>query len=164
MQATVCGLSSLVCTASSADILHIVGDSSSSSLESSIRQQLQQSGMLQQLSAVITAMTEGLEYETAALVSGSWGAAGGDIQQFIGVNTLQSQFAAVALLRRQLWAFGQPQGLSESVVRLWSTNDDAGDGMRLATTALQHISSIVQHVLPAVRERSQLAASLLGML
>jgi hypothetical protein len=48
---------------------------------------------------------------------------------------------------------------------MWGPERDAGEVLQLATAALQHISGIVQHVLPAVRERSpQEAAALVFIL
>ena len=68
---------------------------SSGSLGSSIREQLQQPGVLQQLSALLSAMTAELEAETAALAAGGWAAASGHVHKFDADDALQPRFGAV---------------------------------------------------------------------
>jgi hypothetical protein len=118
-----------------------------------IQQQLQQSGMLQQLSAVLAAMTTELRVETAALAAGGWDAASGDVQQFTAAYALQPHFASVANLRSVLWEFWLSQGISPPADWLFGSSGHAVAVAQFATAGLQHVSSVVQHVLPAVRER-----------
>jgi hypothetical protein len=61
---------------------YIASNTSNGSLGCSIREQLQQSEVLQQLSAVVTAITVELHAEAAVLGCGGWDAASGSVQQF----------------------------------------------------------------------------------
>jgi hypothetical protein len=116
----------------------------------SIKEQLQQSGMLQQLPAVLVSMAGELRAETAALAAGACNAATGDVHHYTGRNSVLSRFTAVVCFRRLLWAFGDAQ--HSSAGWLWGSSGLAVAVMQFATAGLQHVSSIVQHVLPAVRQ------------
>jgi hypothetical protein len=118
----------------------------------SIQQQLQQSGMPQQLSALLAAMTAEFQAETAVLAAGGWDAASGDIERFAAPSALQARFAVVAQYRSLIWDFWARQGPSAAAE--WGSSGHAVAAMRFATAALQHISSEVRYVLPAVRKRS----------
>jgi uncharacterized membrane protein YgcG len=131
----------------------------------SIAQQLQQSGMLQQLSAVVAGMTADLQTEKAALAAGGWDAASGDVQQFLTEDALQVRFAVLVQFRCLLLIFWEgkglvgAQGLSDGW--MWGPNGHAVAVMQLITAGLQYLSSITQYVLPGVRQSSQqLAATL----
>jgi hypothetical protein len=82
-QAAMSALDLLLCQASAAG---------TASNNASILQQLQQSSVLQQLSAVLAAMTTELQTETTALAGGGWDAASGDIQQFTEALHSRQQF------------------------------------------------------------------------
>ena len=130
----------------------------------SIQQQLQQSSVLQELPAVLAAMTAELQAETAALATGTWDAASGDIQHFTAANALHSRFAAVMSLRRFIWEEWEAVPTSSaSAGWLWGSSGHAVTVMQLATAGLRFASSIVQHVLPAVCERAPQHAAALSM-
>lgn len=57
---------------------------STPSMGSSIKQQLQQSGVLQQLAVLMTALAADMRQEAAAVAAGCWDAASADIEQFTG--------------------------------------------------------------------------------
>ena len=154
-QAAMYALNLLVHSALTADIT--TSNTSSGGLGSSIREQLRQSGVLQQLSAVLAAMTAKLQAETAFLTSGQWDAASGDVERFAAADAVQARFAAVAGFRALLWATWEDQ--ESSAGWMWGANGQAEAVLLFATVGLQHISSIVKYVLPAVRRRTpQLAA------
>lgn len=139
-------------------------DAGITSNTASIQQQLQQSGILQQLSSFLAAMTAELQAETAALAAGD--AASGNVQQYTAPGSLRDTFTVAVSCRHILWGFWEPQGLTPAAATwMWSHSGHTVAIMQLATTALQHISSCAQHVLPAVRQRSpQLAGKFLRTL
>jgi hypothetical protein len=70
-----------------------------------IQQQLQQSGMLQQLSAVLAAMTAKLQAETAVLAAGGWDAASGGLQQFTAAYAFKASCSHTLLPLRAYGLF-----------------------------------------------------------
>jgi hypothetical protein len=81
-------------------------DAGITSNTAAIQQQLQQSGMQQQLPAVLAAMTAELQTEIAIL-AGGWDAASANLWQFCGDGALQLQFAAAMGSRYLMWSFGR---------------------------------------------------------
>ena len=120
----------------------------------SISQQLQ-------LSAVLAAMTADLQAETAAIAVGSWETVSGDAigSQCAAADALQLRFAAVMQFRCLLLVFWEAGGLSGGQGPLISwmrgSNGHAVPIMQLITSGLQYVSSIMQHVAPAVRVRRE---------
>jgi hypothetical protein len=132
-------------------LLHKACDTGIASNTFSIQQQLQQSGMLQQLSAVLKAMTAELQAETANLAAGGCDAATWDVQQLVTApGSLQSRLDAVVRLRYLLWEFWQ--GSLSTSAGFVGPGGPADAVMQFATAGLQYVSSIVQHVLPAMRQ------------
>jgi hypothetical protein len=133
----------------------ICRNAGNNSLASSIRQQLQQSGMLQQLAAVMTAMAAEMQTETAALPAGvDAGApsAGVNTERFTGYNTVQQWFVAVAYMQShvcKLWDCQDPPA-----TWLWGPTGHVATVLQWTFTALQHVSAVVQHVLPTMQERA----------
>jgi hypothetical protein len=128
-----------------------------------IQQQLQQSGMLQQLSAVLAAMTADLQTETALLAAGGWDAASGNVQKFVAESSLHAWSCTVLSFYWMLWDFWKGQAASAGW--MWGGSGHAVVVMHFVTAALQHASSIAQYVLPAVRDLSpQLADAIVRAL
>ena len=141
----------------------IFSNTSSGSLGSIIKEQLQQSGVLQQLSTIMQAMTAELQAETAAFAAGGSGVANGDLEQLAVGDALQPRFAAYVGNRFLLWGFWEAQAPAASGV--WGPNGLAVAVLQFVRAGLQHTSSVVQHVMPAMQEHSpQLAAGLLHTL
>jgi hypothetical protein len=129
------------------------------SITASIEQQLKQSGMLQQLSALMTAMSAELQSETAVLDDGGWDAVSGDVARFAATDALPSRLSGVAPL---VMAIGVLPEVLAPASGFWDSSGHAVTVMQFAIAGLQYTSSVVRHVLPAVWVRSpQLAAGLL---
>ena len=120
-------------------------DAGIASNTASIQQQLQQSGLQQQLPAVLAAMTAELQAEIAVLEGGS-DAASAEFWRFCGDGSLQLQLAATVGSRYLLWEFWEAAGLS-------GTDWVWGPG-GLADIVMQFTTAALQHVLPALRKRS----------
>jgi hypothetical protein len=137
--------------------------SSASSLGSSIRQQLQQSG-LTQLSALMAAMAADVRAEAAAIAAGGSDAASADtVNHHISVVSSpvlrDAMMAYLHLLDLWLpWAETLEVG---AIAWLCGPSSPAIAAMQLHTAALQHVSGVVQHVLPAVRQRDKQQADAL---
>jgi hypothetical protein len=90
-----------------------------STLGSSIRQQLQQSGVLQQVATLMTALAADMHTET----SRGWGPQSADAKQFLDYEASYQWFPTVAHLHkllRELWE-GREQGAGPADW-LWGTN------------------------------------------
>jgi hypothetical protein len=148
-------LQSLIHTAKQAGITKGAG---SSSLGSSIRQQLEQSGMLQQLAAVMTAAAECLQEEAAAYAAAAWGH---DQPPYTSHGLLRAMLVHDLLIG--LWV---PQSCDvDAVAWLCHPSGHAAAGLQLTTAVLQHASTLVQHLLPGLRQDlPQQAAEVLGVL
>ena len=144
-------LTALLCDAAAAGFT-----SSACSLSSSIRQQLQQSGMLTQLSALMTAMAADLLAEAAELAAGGGDAASArDVDRL--VSTVFNPVVCKAMLcyadMMDLWLSGAQSVSVGAIAWLCHPSGHAAAAMQLHTAALQHVSAVVQHLLPAVRQR-----------
>ena len=121
------------------------------SLASSIRQQLQQSGMLQQLAAVMTAMAADLQAEAATLAPGSGDTASFDIEQLVAGTPNPSVTKAINLqcYFMELWGCQTvPFGFdfASSATWLWGPSGQIAAAMQLQAAMLQHVSAVVQHI------------------
>jgi hypothetical protein len=132
----------------------------SGSLCNSIKQQLEQSGMLPQLAAVMRAMTADMQDEAAALK-----AAGGDAA--IEGSTLSATRTSRHLLNHVLDTQGQLMNLWAGTLSpaaiSWLCDPNSAHtaaALRLIVTALQRDSSIM-HVLPAMQQRAPQQAEVL---
>jgi hypothetical protein len=138
--------------------------SSTSSLGSSIRQQLQQSGMLTQLSALMAAMAADTRAEAAAIAAGGSAAASVDtVNRCVSVVSSPVLRDAMMAYSHMLdlwlpWAETLEVG---AIAWLCAPSSPAIAAMQLHTAALQHVSAVVQHVLPAVRQRDKQQADAL---
>jgi hypothetical protein len=141
-------------------------DAAASSLGSSIRQQLQQSGVLQQLAAVMTVMAADLQAEAAALAAGDGDTASRDIEQLITSTPNLGVLKAMGVQYQLMCLWGtrtSPFGLdfAPSVSWLWGPSGQVVAVMQLHTALLQHASALVQHV---QQRMPQQANALLGRL
>ena len=126
-------------------------DAGPSSLVSSVRQQLQQSGMLQQLAVVMTAMAADLQAEAATLAAGDGDTASLDIEQLVaGTPTpLVKEALGLQCYLMELWGCRTvPFGfdLASSATWLWGPSGLIAAAMQLQAAMLQHVSAVVQHV------------------
>jgi uncharacterized membrane protein YgcG len=141
----------LLSTACAAGILPITA--SPSSMGNSIRQQLQQSGALEQLAVAMAAAASELRREAALadLVGDSGGA---DVEGLVS-STLHEPLDKVMTLQgrlTELWGAVAP--FADAITWLCS-NSSAHAALHLASAVLQYVSSFVKYVLPAVRQRGQ---------
>jgi hypothetical protein len=131
-------LGSLISAANEAGVTTCAGGGS---LGSSIRQQLQQSGMLQQLTAVMAALTADLQDETAALAAAAW-----DERKNLNNHGVLQEAMHIHNLLMCLWG---PKALDvDAVAWLCHPSGHAEAGLQLSTAALQHSSAVAQHLLP----------------
>jgi hypothetical protein len=161
--ATLAATSVLASLLRTALVCGIIKEEGGSSLQGSIQQQLQQTGLLQHQAAVMSALAADLRADAAQI-----SAAAADTSKF-GASThsaLDSNFKQVATY----------MGLIQRIVRMlwpsdatWLCDPSAHTtaAMRLSTASLQHVSSSVQHVLPgmlqaAPQQGKDLAAYLKG--
>lgn len=129
-------------------------DSTPSSMGSSIKQQLQQSGVLQQLASLMTALAADTRQEAAAVAAGCWDAASADIEQFTGFEGALQWFATVSHLHQNLRELWEGKDGDIPPDWMWGATGHADAAMQLVTAALQHVSAVVRHVLPVVREHA----------
>ena len=165
--AALCVLETLLGTAI---VSGLITDGAAGTLAISMRQQLQQAGVLQQLATVMAALAADLHSEAAALAGQSEDELCAQFSRpsVANINEPHRQAPLLDLIRRLL----------QALMMLWSSPDQtvsvrchswlcdpsghAEAAMQLSTAALQHGSSVLQHVLPAVQERMpQQAAALL---
>jgi hypothetical protein len=121
------------------------------SLSSSVKQQLQQSGMLQQLAAVTTAMAADLQAEAAALAAGSGSAGGADVEQLVAA-TPHPDVTRVMLVHDQMISLWGRD--AQAVSWLSDQSGLAAAAMQLLTAGLQHVSAVVQHVQQAASQQA----------
>lgn len=143
-------------TAQHAGIVHKgISRNQNNSMCGSIKQQLEQSGMREQLAAVMIALATEMQAEAAALAAGKEHTACIGAEQFAGANALQPRLTAVVCMHPHvvnLW-FGDHEQFSPSAD--WLCNLSHGyavAAMQLSAAALQHLSALLQHVLPDVQE------------
>jgi hypothetical protein len=129
-------------------------DSTPSSMGNSIRQQLQQSGVLQQLPILMAALAAGMRQVTAAITAGDWDAASSDVEQFTGFEGSFQWFATLCSLHQHLRELWEGQDRDIPADWLWGATGHADAAMQLVTAALQHVSAVVQRVLLVVQERT----------
>jgi hypothetical protein len=152
MQAAVDMLKSMLTKASGAAGITKLSSPNDGSISSAIREQLQQSGMLQSLAAIMTAMAADLQAGAAALAAGGSLAAdvdlGGRVHKlFENINWLHWQLA-------DLWGcHGEPPS---DRIGSWLCDPSSHvlAAIQLTSAYLQYASAVVQHVLPAVQERA----------
>ena len=157
--AAMCLLDTLLGTASISGL--IKDGAAAGSLAISMRQQLQQAGVLQHLTTVMTALAADLRSGAAALAcqSGEELCSQLDRPSVGNINEPQHQASLLMLVRRlllilrQLWSCPGQTDAATCHSWLCDPSGHAEATMQLCTAALQHISSMLQHVLPAVEER-----------
>jgi hypothetical protein len=144
-----------------ADRTGITNSAGSSSLGSNIRQQLQQSGMLQQLAAVMTALSADLQAATAACAAGS-----GEADQIMSVERMRRILKVVMHVHgRMMDMYGVQSPDLDTVAWLCHPSGHAAAGMQLITAVLQQASVLTQHLLPGLRQRlPQQAEGMLAVL
>jgi hypothetical protein len=127
------------------------------SLTNSLRQQLQQAGVLQQLIGVMAALAADLRNEAAAIAGMGWEEQRAVANDLVDSCVLQGPVEVVARLYPCLMALwssnGQTLAANSCAWLCDSTCRHAEAAMQLCTAALQHTSSMLQHVLPAVQQR-----------
>jgi hypothetical protein len=148
----------------------LITDGAAGALAISMRQQLQQAGVLQQLATVMAALAADLHSEAAALA--------GQSEDELCAHFSRPSVANINEPHRQAPLLDLIRRLLQALMMLWSSPDQtvsvkchswlcdpsghAEAAMQLSTAALQHGSSVLQHVLPAVQqEMPQHAAALL---
>jgi hypothetical protein len=131
-----------------------------SSIAISMRRQLQQAGVLQQLAAGMAATAADLRSEAAALPGMSQEELCSDVKCFSALNGRTSLLGfkltvilAQCTLFRELW--GSQDRTVEANNGAWLSDPSgyAAAAMQLCSAALQHASSVLQHVLLAIRQR-----------
>jgi uncharacterized membrane protein YgcG len=141
-------------TAQHAGIIHKgISRIQNNSMCGSIKQQLEHSGMREQLAAVMIALAAEMQAEAAALATGTDHTACIGVEQFAGANALQPRLTAVVRMHPHVVNLWLTQDFSPSADWLCNPSDGyAVAAMQLSTAALQHLSSLLQHVLPHVQE------------
>jgi hypothetical protein len=123
------------------------------SLGSTMQQQLQDSGVLQQYAVVLAALAADLRSEAAGLAGLSWDQVSPDLDTFSQLSECVECIASPYPHFSNLW-----RSLGHSAAAA-----HAEAAMQLCTAGLQHSSSVLQHVLSAVQQRApQEAAALLN--
>jgi hypothetical protein len=135
------------------------------SLTISMRQQLQDSGVLRQVTGVMAALAEDMRVEAAAVDSMHW-----DEKRAVASNVIHSgahcvRFEVVAHVYPCLMALWFMTGETPEANNItWLCDPScrhAEAAMHLCTAALQHTSSMLQHVLPAVQQQAPQRAAVL---
>lgn len=126
-------------------------------LATSMRQQLQDSGVLQQYAAVMAAAAADLRSDAAALgtlwseelstFSARYSARDPTHLAIITLVGLHSGF-------RGLWGVAGETEAANSIAWLCDPSRHAEAAMQLCTAGLQHVGSVLKHVLPAVQQRA----------
>jgi hypothetical protein len=155
MHAALSLLDMLLMTATASGLFNVSG--AAGSLAISLRQQLQQAGLLQQLTGVMTALAADMRSEAAAFASMDW-----DALRAVADSTIHSgascvRFEVLAHVYPDLEALWFSAGQTmpaNSTSWLCDPSGHAQAAMELCTSALQHTSSVLQHVLPAVQQRA----------
>ena len=162
MHAALTLLDMLLMTATASGLINV--SAAAGSLAISMRQQLQQAGLLQQLAGVMVALTADMRSEAAALEGMDW-----DALQTVADSTVHSgascvRFEVLAHIYPDLSALWFSEGQTmpaNSISWLCDPSGHAEAAMELCTAALQHTSSVLQHVLPAVQQRAPQRADVL---
>lgn len=167
--AALCTLRLLLVTADASGL--VKNGAAAGSLGSSIRQQLQQGcNVLPEYAAVMTAMAADLRREAATLKSLSGEELCSDLDRFAGSGDRLSRQAFTALCSmyhclRRFWSSPDQTHLAKSCIWMSDPTGHAEAAMQLVVAALQHNSSTLQHVLPAVLQRApEHTGALLGIL
>ena len=131
-----------------------------------MQQQLQQAGVLQQLAVVMVALNTDMREQTEFIRG--WG-----VDELCSHLTCYSatkgSVAQLALVRvagvyhylRLLWSSPNRTRTANSPAWLCDPIGHAEAAMQLCTTALQHVSSVLQHAVPALQQRGDEKAALL---
>jgi hypothetical protein len=136
------------------------------SLATSIRQQLQQAGVLQQLTAVMAALAADMRSQ-AALIRG-W-SVDELCSNLLNCSTTMGSVSRLALVGfasvygslRRLWCSPTRADAADSMSWLCDPSGHAEAAMQLSTAALQHVSSVLQHAVPALHQRRHEKAAVL---
>jgi hypothetical protein len=136
------------------------------SLAITMRQQLQQAGVLQQLAGVMTALAAGMRSGAADIAGKSAAQLCDDISCFTLNQRNLSCMACLHLpmlhrLLRDLWGSPDEKGAAISMLWLCDASGYAEATMQLCNATLQHVSSVLQHMLPIVQMQQQQASALL---
>jgi hypothetical protein len=100
---------------------------------SSIKQQLQQSGVLQQLAVLMTALAADMRQEAAAVAAGCWDAASVDIEQFTGSEGALQWFLTVSHLHQNLRELWEGKDGDIPPDWMWGATGHADAAMQLVT-------------------------------
>jgi hypothetical protein len=126
-------------------------------LATSMRQQLQDSGVLQQYAAVMAAAAADLRSDAAALGT-LWSE---ELSTFSARYSAKdpTQVAIITLVGlysgfRGLWGVAGESDAANSIRWLCDPSRHAEAAMQLCTAGLQHVGSVLKHVLPAVQQRA----------
>ena len=168
--AALTALQALLLTATASGLIKD-GDTATAvgSLGSSIRQQLQQAGVLQPLAVIMTALAADLRTEAVAIAGLSNNELLWYLRHFMvtsdNVAKLVVWLARVLPRLMDLWGPVGQSDATKSSAYVLDTSGHAVASMQLCTAALQHISSVLQHVIPVAQQRaSQQPAVLLAAL
>jgi hypothetical protein len=141
-------------------------------LGSMLRQQLQQAGVLQALAVVMAAVAADLRSAAAAMtglsgeeqanfaydMQSGYSVASSNVSNkaLLFINTLYSQLG-------ELWVPQGEEAGSEANSSVWlcDPSGHAEAATQLCTSALQHTSSVLQHIIPGMQERAPHAAAAL---
>lgn len=151
------------------------GDADSGSLRSSMRQQLQQDGLLQALAAVMAAMAADLRRAAAALGS-SGGSSGGGGSNAAAEDVVSLEIdrasgrpspARQALLDvckvhgylAEYWGCQTQTPAANTTAWLGHPSNHVTAALQLSAAAMQHISGLLQFVLPALQQQDPQAAA-----
>jgi hypothetical protein len=157
MYAALQALSVLLLTAENSG--YIENGAAAGAFGSSIRQQLQQAGLLQEMALVMAALATDRRKEAAALAASSADALSADIGRFTASSStsmLQLAVQTVSLTYARLRAlWGSSDQTVAANCRAWvgESSGHAEAAMQLCTAELRHASSVLQHVLPAVKQK-----------
>ena len=154
--AALAALQLLLSTAAASGL--ISNGAAAGSLGSSMRQQLQQTAAMQQLAAVMTALAAEMRSGAVAMVRMSEVELCANLRQFSvtsgSVSHLLWMFLTPVHTRlKEVWR--SPTQTADDSTDQWLCDDSrqAEAAFELCTAALQYISSVLQHLLPAVQRR-----------
>jgi hypothetical protein len=136
-----------------------------------MRQQLQQANVLQQLAGVMTALAADMRREAAGFNSMTNDDLCADLDRFsvargtgYGLQLAMKLVSAVHPHLRGLWGSVDQTDVANSTAWLADPSGHAEAAMQLCTAALQHVSSVLTHVLPAVQQQGPHHAGQSGVL
>lgn len=121
-----------------------------------MQHQLQQSRLLQQLTAAMVAIAAEWRSEAAALGGLSGDQLCSDVNQLLLADMAQSAFVLVGRVYphlNEVWGTPGEALAASSSSWLSDPSNHAEAAMQLCTATLQHVSSVLTHVLPVLQER-----------